>query len=226
MLLLSIAPLSSATDPAATASRPVAAAIERAVRARVGAGITVRVSDVTGIRLADDAEALLALPEPSVRIGAPARFLLSDARPGRAPVRIGEATAVVWISGPVVRATRPIPRGARLEAADVAVVAASLAGRPLRPLPSLADAIGARVTRDLSADAVLTRTDIVVEPIVRAGDIVRTHARVGVVDVVGDMAAAESGKRGDIIRVVNQETRRAVRARVLERGEVEVVHVR
>ena len=224
-LLLWTAPLLGGADMAAP-DASVASAIARSVQRRVGEAATVTVSDVSGVRLAAGAGALLAVPEPSARIGVPARFLLSDARPGHAPVRVGEVTAVVRISAPAVRATRAIARGERLASADLAVAPSSLEGRLLQTLPSLEDAIGARATRDLSVDTVLARGDIVSEPLVRAGDIVRAHARIGQVDVVADMVAAESGGRDEVIRVVNQESKHAVRARVVARGEVEVVNAR
>lgn len=224
MLLLLTAPIAAGAEvPPGDA---VAAAIERSVRSRVGEVTTLVVTDVSGVRIDAAVGTLLAVPEPSARLGTPARFLLSDARPGRPPVRVGEAVAVVQITAPAVRTTRAIARGERLTDADVAVVATSLDGRPLRPLPSLEEARGARATHDISMDAVLTRADLAADPLVRAGDIVRAHARIGAVEVVADMVAAASGSRGDIIRVVSQETRHAVSARVRGRGEVEVVNVR
>lgn len=214
-----------ATSQAASEAA-VATAIARAVRLRVGPDAEVIVSEVFGVRVADVAQALIAVPEPAERVGPAMRFLLSDARPGRAPVRVGEATARVQVTVPAVRTTRPIARGERFAAADVATAAVRLDGRPLRPLPALDDAIGGRATRDLSMDTVLARADIATEPLVRAGDIVRTHARVGSVVIVGDMVAAESGALHTVIRVVNRETKKVVRARVSARGEVEVVNVR
>ena len=204
----------------------VAAAIARAVRLRVGPDAEVIVSEISGVRVAEVAQALIAVPEPAERVGPAMRFLLSDARPGRAPVRVGEATARVHVTVPAVRTTRPMARGERFAPTDVAAAAISLDGRPLRPLPVLDEAIGGRATRDLSTDTVLARADIATQPLVRAGDIVRTHARVGSVVIVGDMVAAESGGLDTVIRVINRETKKVVRARVSARGEVEVVNVR
>ncbi len=212
------------TSPAAS-DAAVATAIARSVRLRVGPDAEVTVSEVSGVRVAAGAEALIAVPEPAGRVGPAMRFLLSDARPGRAPVRAGEATARVSVTVPGVRTTRAIARGERFAAADVANDAIRLDGRALRPLPAFDEAIGARATRDLSMDAVLAHADITAEPLVRAGDIVRTHARVGSVVVVADRVAAESGGLHTIIRVVNRESKKVIRARVSARGEVEVVNV-
>jgi flagella basal body P-ring formation protein FlgA len=225
MLLLGYAPLAAAETGLASGD-PVSAAIERAVRARVGRGATVTVSGVSGVRLAADSRTLVALPDPLARIGVPARFVLSDGQPRGSRARLGEATATVTVVADAVRARRTIAQGAQLDTGDVAVVPTDLKGRLLRPLPSLEDAIGARAKHDIGNDAVVTRADIVADPLVRAGDIVRAHVRIGIVEVVGDLVAAESGLKDDVVRVVNRETRHAIRARVIGRREVEVVNVR
>lgn len=204
----------------------IADAIMRAVRLRMGNATTVVVSSLNGVRLAVASDTLLAVPEPASQLGAPVRFVLSDARPGQTPVRVGEAVAVLEVSAPVVQATRTIARGEKLTASDVAVVKTVLGRQPLRPLLSLDEVIESRATRDISASTVVTRADVAPEPVVRVGDIVRAHAHIGEIDVVGEMVAAESGRKNDVIRVFNQETRHAVRARITARGEVEVVNVR
>jgi flagella basal body P-ring formation protein FlgA len=225
-LLALVTPAFAASAADAPVASAVSAAIERAVRDRVGESATIAVTDVSGVRLGAALGTLLALPEPAARAGGRMRFRLSAARPGSAPVRIGEAMAAISVSVPAVKVVRAIERGERLTEADVTAAQVNLDGRPLRPLPQTHEAIGARATRELSAQSVLVRGDLAPEPIVRAGDLVRTHARVGEVEVVAVMVAGESGNADEIIRVVNQETKRALRARVLSRGEVEVVNVR
>ncbi len=205
--------------------RAIADAIERAVQARIGSTATVVVSSLDGVRITGDVEMLIAAPEPGARVGGPMRFLLSSARSGRPVVRVGEAVALVEIAVPAVKSTRTLVRGERLTGADVTAAIVKLEAGLLRPLLSLEEAIGARAARDISAHTLLTRADLAVEPLVRAGDVVRAHARIGDADVVGDMVAVESGNRDDVIRVVNQETRRAAHARIAARGEVEVVNV-
>ncbi len=200
-------------------------AIEKAVHARIGQTITVSVSNVSGIRLARAPVVFVAVPDPSARIGAPVRFVLADGASG-GRTRVGEATATIHVSAPAVRARRAIARGTRLEADDVALLETDLIGRMLRPLLSLEEALGARATHDLVEDALLTRVDIVAEPVIRAGEIVRAHVHVADVELVGSVVAAENGMKNDVIRVVNQESRHAFRARILGSGEVEVVNVR
>jgi flagella basal body P-ring formation protein FlgA len=221
LLAAASAPLAAAGDPGVA----IAAAIEQAVRLRMGANVKVRVIELTGIRLAADAEGLVAMAPPAARIGAPIRFTLSE-RVGNARARTGEATATVAVVAEAVRTVKDVTRGSKVDAGDVVVQASDLAGQPLAPLPSLEDAIGARARRDIGIDVVVTRADIAAEPLVRAGDIVRAHVRVGSAEVTGQLVAAEPGARNEVIRVVNPETRHTTRARIVNSGEVEVLHVR
>jgi flagella basal body P-ring formation protein FlgA len=73
---------------------------------------------------------------------------------------------------------------------------------------------------------IVTHSDIAASPLIRPGDVVRATARVGTVEVAAQLVAAESGRKNDVIRVVNQDTRFSARARVIEKGEVEVLNVR
>lgn len=225
--LLTCAPAAATAGP--PASSAVADAIARAVRGRVGTEAIVTVTNLAGVRINAEADVLLAMPEPAAKIGDRMRFLLSDAgpgKPGKPPVRVGEATASVSVMVPAAKVVRAVARGELLSEEDVEKISASLDGMRLRPLPLAKDAIGARATRDLGQDAVLVHGDLAGEPVVRSGDIVRTRVRLGAVEVIGVMVAGESGDVGEIIRVVNRETKRSARARILSRGEVEVVNVR
>jgi flagella basal body P-ring formation protein FlgA len=49
---------------------------------------------------------------------------------------------------------------------------------------------------------------------------------VGDVELLGSGVAAENGLKDEVIRVINQESHHAFRARVVGSGEVEVVDVR
>jgi flagella basal body P-ring formation protein FlgA len=183
------------------------------------------VKTITGVRLARESASLVAVPDPSARIGTPVRFVIADGEFG-ARTRLGEATAVVQVSAPAVRTRKAIARGDRLDGDALAVVATDLNGYSMRPLLSLDEARGARTTHDLVEGALVTRADIVPEPIVKSGDIVRARVRVNGVELTGTGVAAENGVKDEIIRVINQESHHAFRARVVGNGEVEVVDVR
>jgi flagella basal body P-ring formation protein FlgA len=220
-------PADTATGRATRRDAAIADAIVRAVQARLGRDARVAVSSLSGVRLSEaGAVAFVASPEPGARLGRPVRFLLSGAQPGGRTVRLGEAVAELEVMAPVVETTRAVTRGERLGDGDVMVKQARIDAAPLRPLLSVDEARGGRATRDLGAGARITHGDVAAEPLVRAGDVVRAHARVSGLVVAADMIAAEAGNAGDLIRVVNPETKYVAKARVAARGEVEVVHVR
>jgi len=109
---------------------------------------------------------------------------------------------------------------------DVALDRADLAGRLLRPLPTLDHAIGARAIRDIAAGALLTASDVTPAPDVRAGQPVRVIARIDAVEIAATLTALDNGMRGATVRVINEESRRVMRVRVREKGEAEVIDVR
>jgi flagella basal body P-ring formation protein FlgA len=78
--------------------------------------------------------------------------------------------------------------------------------------------------RALAADSCLTRAMVQSTPLVRSGDAVTVVARSAGVEVSARMVAASSGDLGAVIRVVNQQSRRAVSARVVAAGVVETIH--
>jgi flagella basal body P-ring formation protein FlgA len=210
--------------PDATAT-VVSAALQATARAYFGDAARVVVEAVDGVRLEGPAENLAAEPVPGARIGRPSRFLLERRRPGAPVQRVGEATATIRVVASVVRTATSLGRGARIDAGALQTVDTDLDGRQFRALPSLEACVEARVRRDLPAGAIVAPSDILQEPLVRAGHGVRAQVRVGEVVVTGAMRAAENGVHGDVIRVVNEERRRVVRARVTGRNEVEVVDV-
>jgi flagellar basal body P-ring formation protein FlgA len=203
----------------------VRAAIEQAVRARVGETATVVVDDLAVRRGPIAAEtlapgALRATPDAGSRVGGPMRFLLADAVPGRSPRRLGSADATVRVSVAHVRAVRPVARGAVITAADVAEAVDDLGRVALEPLPRLADVVGAAARRDLMVGALVQRHTIVAAPLVKSGDEVTTIVRVGTLEARGRAVSAETAARGEVVRIVSN--RRNLRGRVVGAGEVEI----
>ncbi len=216
-LLLSAETLPSAAQPGCDRA-DVAPAVEQAIAAALGVDAGVRAA-VLACDVDSPTNIERAQPEPGARFGRPARFKLFVN--GR--VR-GYATAVATGAVAHVRTLRMLAAGTIIGTSDVAVVTRELDGALLQPLPQLADVIGASALRALERDEVLTARAARVRPAVRSGDRVVVRARVGRVEVVGAGTAQQSGGVGDVIRLVNVDSRRALRARVIGKGEVEVVH--
>jgi flagella basal body P-ring formation protein FlgA len=76
----------------------------------------------------------------------------------------------------------------------------------------------------VAAGDVLTDTMVRARPLVQSGDEVTVRARVGGVEAQGRAIAAQAGGHGAVIQVVNPETRRMLKGRIVARGEVEVMH--
>lgn len=213
-----------ASDDAGDAA--VVAAITRAVQARVGDGFLVHVENLTARVAAGDA-VTAAVPAPGSRLSQIIHFALVGARSAGSTGgtrRIGDAVARVRVTGPVVRAARDLARGRTLAADDIRVQEGEAGGAPLGPLPGPAEAIGAETRRPIRAGELLTPAVIRVAPLVESGQVVVAVAIVGSVGVEGRAIAAQHGGLGEIVRLVNPESRRSLRGRVIGPGRVEVLH--
>jgi flagella basal body P-ring formation protein FlgA len=231
----------------------VTAAIIDAVRTRMGDEVEVSVSDVI-ITGRVTGTSLVATPVATARSGQPVLFALSEASatgarhtltcgdsggarhtliqnesrcawhqtaPRR---RVGAATAIVGVSARHAEAVRALSKGAVLVAADLRESDGALIGVPLRRLPTVETLRGGRLVRDVGVGDVLTHQLVQPVPFVRSGDLVTVHVRIGPVAADGRAVASQSGGPGDVIRLVNPESRRSLRGRIVAPGEVEVVN--
>jgi flagella basal body P-ring formation protein FlgA len=212
--LVAVAPSWAAADSDAPGVR---AAIEEAVRERMGAGVTVRVS---GLRLdaTPSSDAIRAKPDPAARTGRPVRFTLMSG--GR---RVGGAVARVDVFARHARARQAIARDIEIGAGDVDTVDGDVLAVRFDPLPSAAEAVGQRVRRALAAGEVITTAVIEVPAAVRTGDEVRARVRVGAVEAWGAGRAWGSGRIGDVIRITRGPARTTLRARIVAPGIVEIL---
>lgn len=213
---LAATPAVAEDDPALAEVR---AAIARSVAARFGAGATATVEQLrTRLLPARGAGQLAVHIEPGVPVGGVMRFALRWADRRHA----GEAEAIVRVEAECARARRDLERGTLLAAGDFELVRGDIGRAVLRPCPT--DLVGSRLLRGLAEGEVVSPAAVMVSPLVRSGDAVVTRVRVPGVEVSGRAVASQSGALGDVIRVVNTESGRALRARVTGRGEVEVIH--
>lgn len=203
----------------------VEAAVRSAIETRLGRQVEVTLQDFVWALTSDEPDRLVATPDPLGRTGRPLRFVIATARigPRGHAVRLGEATAIVHVSGEFVRARRSMPAGRTLVADDLEVVTGSMEGVALRRVPSLPELIGARLTRGLAAGDPIMANAVAIAPAVRAGDRVRVTVRRGGVEATAMAVAEQTAGLDRIIRVINPSSRRAFRARVIAAGEVEVV---
>jgi flagella basal body P-ring formation protein FlgA len=200
----------------AAAPMPVRDAIVRASEDRLGPGATATIASLdTSV---PESELVTAVPEPGARVGSAARFVLWQG--GR---RRGIAVAVVNVRAEHVRAARALARDEVIGAADVSTVEGELRDVPMRRLPGAANVVGATPRRAVAAGEALTAAVLTLPPVVRSGDQVDVHVRVGSVQVAGRGVASGSGHVGDMIRVTNPGSRTPRKARIVGPGSVEIV---
>lgn len=201
----------------------VAEAIIETVQSRMGDDAEVVLSDlrVTG---GESYAFLQAVPDPDARVGERVHFrLLGSEGRGEAARTIGHASAVVAVNVEHVRAKELVARGRDVADSDLETAHGPLIGVPLRRLPRWVEVSGSRALVNLAPGEVITRSAVTIRPAVKSGQVVRAIARVGGLEVTAALVAVQDGVPGSVIRVVNRESRRELRARVLESGVVEVI---
>lgn len=191
-------------------------AIRAAVTQRLGGSVDVAVSDAG---VSGDAKVFReARPDPMARLGEPVRFTLITDRGATLPV-----TALMRVSGTRVVATRAVARGEIVTGADIASVSGEIAGVPMRRLPSASDVTGTKALRRLAIGDTVLESFVAGRRVIERGDDVTVVAAAGAIEVTAAMVASDGGQPGDVIRVMNPDTKRFLRARIVKAGVVEVV---
>lgn len=201
-------------------------AIVDAVRLRMGEAIDIDVA-VGQVRLIKDAGLELeARPAPGARLGRRTRFTLyrHTSSEGDGTQRVGYAVAEARATMAHLRTSRPIARGTVISESDLVLAESDVGSVLLKPLPTLAEVVGSTAVRHMTEGALISSKAIRPPTLVRTGDVVLTRVRVGVVVVAGRTTATRNGQLGDVIGLVNEQSGRRLRGRVVASGEVEVVH--
>lgn len=217
----------------------VAAPARAQARADVDAAVTVAAAAVRDV-FGSDAEVTLsepvlslstdaasvgrAVPEPSSRTAGPVRFVLYA--PGDGPARrIGRLTARVDVAATHVRARQRVGVRDVIGADDVEIVRGDIGRQAFGILPTIEAVTGVSTRKALVAGEVVTPLALVVREMVTSGKEVVTVARIGTIEVRGRAIAAQSGGLGETVIVVNPDSRKRLRARVVADATVEVIHV-
>ncbi|MEZ5284197.1 MAG: flagellar basal body P-ring formation chaperone FlgA [Vicinamibacterales bacterium] len=217
---------------AAAGLRAADAAGDDAIREAIVAAVQARMGDAAEVEVAalevqggwDHAD-VLARPDPNAKLGGATRFSLGTVAdtPGATVRWVGAAEAELRVRVPHLHTRRAVARGAVIGADDVELVEHEVTGA-LRAWPG-EDAIDrTRALRSVEAGTCLSQSSLQKVPIVRPGQEVQALVRIGAVVAEARLVAAESGDEGSVIRVVNPESRRSLKARVVGPGVVEVIH--
>jgi flagella basal body P-ring formation protein FlgA len=193
--------------------------VRAAMLERIGAGAEVRIRSLTPL----PAEGAYrdARPDPSAVLGRPLRFTLIP-ESGSPVVVVADLDVVVDHA----RARRAIARSQAVTADDLEPVRAVVQGLPLRPLMTAAALAGARALRPIEAGAIVQTAFVSAKRAIEPGDRVTAVATVGAIEVSAVLVAADGGPIGATIRVVNPETRRVIKGRIVAEGRVEVLYGR
>jgi len=211
-----------AQSPSGDADAAVAVAAD-AVRLAFGGDAEVTITRPV-LQLAVGGGAIAkAVPEPSSRTAGQVRFVLYGPA-GAGSRRVGRLTADVRVRALHVRALGHVASRATLAADAIAVVRDDIGRQAFGPLPTIDVATGATTRKPLVEGEVVTKAALVARPLVASGDEVVTVARVGAVEVRGRAIASQAGELGDIVVVVNPDSRKRLHARVVASAVVEVRH--
>jgi flagella basal body P-ring formation protein FlgA len=211
--------------PATVSDDQVRAAIAAAVRQRMGADAEVAVDNLV-VQVAPGSAIVEAVPEPGARLDGDIRFILrwpGTGRSGARVIRAGAAVARIRVTAAHAHTATLAARGVELGADDVVEARHAISTGPLRPWPTMADVVGGKTLRDLPPDACIMRNAITARPDVRTGEDVLAVSKIDGVEASAQMVAAESGDTGSVIRVVNHQSRRSLKARIVSPGLVEIL---
>ena len=237
-LLIAFVLIAAAADAGQARTAPVAAPLPAELQDRVGAAIVEALVQRMGadarivverleIASVRDVTPIEAVPEPGARTGDVVTFaLLGSVGTGasRRVINVGRATALVRVEAQHVKATRLITRGKDVESDDLQSVVEDVPGVPLRRLPTSGQLLGGHALRNIAAGEVATSRAIAAAPAVRSGQLVKATATIAGARISATLVAAQGGELGAVIRVVNRESRRQLRARIVAEGSVEVIY--
>jgi flagella basal body P-ring formation protein FlgA len=208
---------------AAQAAQPVASTpadlVRAAVVARMGRNVEVSV-ELAGMP-ADAPVVRRVVLDPLARTGRPsiARFYSDSSR-------ALAVTATIHVVAEHVVLRRAVERGQTLGADDFDSPRGEVVDVPLRPLPIGTQAGGARVLRPMPAGATVLDGFLVVRRAIEPGDQVTAVLASGAIEISARLVAADGGRVGDVIRIVNPETKRLLKGRIVNDRTVEVIYGR
>jgi flagella basal body P-ring formation protein FlgA len=218
-------------DRAAPAAAPAVdaaarAAIVEAVRERLGVSAEVTIDRLWLPNLPESATSMMAVAEPGARLGRAITFRLmasaADAVAGPSK-RVGSAVASLTVRVRHARLLTAVRPGVVVGPAEAAESVDIVSGVRLHRLPLSSEVAGTRVRQTLAAGTAIEEWMLEREPLVRSGEVVGVRTVVDGIEARTMAKAGERGAIGDVIRLVNLQSGRSLKGRVIAKGEVEVV---
>ncbi len=134
-----------------------------------------------------------------------------------------------WVSADVsqivevVVATRKLRRLDVLEAEDIHLQSIQIRRVRSRYLFNLKEVLGKRLTQSLRKGMPIRENQLEIAPLVQRGDRVTITVRSQGLQIVTSGKAKEDGQLGEMIRVMNLESKKTVFAEVVKAGDVQIV---
>lgn len=187
---------------------------------RAGARRTVEVGALDArLRLAACAQPLHATAAPGVRSSL--RMTVEVRCPSSGGWRLFVPVTIKAFDKAVV-ATRALPRGHVLTAADVSLIESDVSSLPAGYAQDPASLVGRRVARPLTAGAVVATGSFAIDPTVRRGQAVTLLARSGNVAVRASGVAVTAGGLQERIKIKNLASGRVIEGVVRSDSLVEI----
>lgn len=122
---------------------------------------------------------------------------------------------------PVVTANKPLALGSTLGSDDVQLISTDITQLPGQYLTSLDDAVGMSVVRTAAQGRALTAQQLAPPLLIRRGEAVVINAESDSISVKMQGVALSDGRRGEQIRVKNNNSSRVIEGRVTGPGQVQ-----
>lgn len=142
-------------------------------------------------------------------------------RAGQDEVRFQmRALADEWRMMPV--ASRPLKRGDLIAAGDVRLSKMNATVTTSESIEQIGDVVGRALVRDVGQGEMFSSAAVIIPPLVTVGSRVTMLFRHGRLEVSASGTALESGIERQEIKVRNETSQKVIKARVIDKGMVEV----
>ncbi len=139
-----------------------------------------------------------------------------------APYRRLWVNATISVMTDVVVVVKPLGKHQHIQLEDLSVVSRELTDLPSDIVRRPEAALGNRATRMIYPNTVLQASMFDAPPVVDRGDIVKIVANAGPMTITATGMVKQQGCLGEMVRVMNTESKRTVIARVTGPGAVQV----
>lgn len=138
------------------------------------------------------------------------------------PVRKLWVNATISVMADVVTVIRPLGKHQHIQREDLSIQRLDMADLGSDTVGRIEDALGNRTTRMIYPNTVLQSSMMATPPLVRRGDVVKIVADAGPMTVTATGVVKQQGRKGEMVRVMNTDSKRVIIARVTGPGAVKV----